>query len=296
MTKQCKVVFSGGLGNQLHQLCFLWHLQRLGVKARPDFGEFAYYAFHQGLELNKVLRTEYAAEVDRVERSRRRWYRLFNEKLGFWLRYHVRQLYNRYARTYIIENPSRVYGLADIPSTARLTLKGHWQQLAYVESVRERLLQSVSYDRLDTPRDRAIVAQIEACTSVSVHVRRGDYLKESQYQVTGGFAYYEKAMALVKRSHPDAHFFVFSDDIAWVKGQTSETSVTFVDWNSGADSFKDILLMSLCKHNIIANSTFSWWGAYLNANPGKMVVCPDEWLVGVPAKGRVPADWVELKA
>ena len=69
-------------------------------------------------------------------------------------------------------------------------------------------------------------------------------------------------------------------------------NAVFIDWNKGDDSFKDLLLMSLCRHNIIANSTFSWWGAYLNRNSKKMVVCPDHWMVDEPTVGRVPVDWI----
>lgn len=294
MIAKPNIVFSGGLGNQLYQLCFLWYLQKLGFEARPDFSEFSYYAFHQGLELNKVLNTEFRNDIDSVERSRRQWYRLFNEKLGFWLRFHYNQWKNSHLRTFIREQEGRLYGKADIPQGKNITLKGHWQMPEYVESVKNRLYDSVSYVSLSTERDHRTMEQIKSCTSVSIHIRRGDYLKETQYQVIKDFGYYDRAIQHIKQQQPEAHFFVFSDDMAWVKSHLCEPNATFVDWNTGKDSFKDMLLMSLCKHNIIANSTFSWWGAYLNQNPQKTVICPDKWLVGVPTEGRVPTDWVRI--
>lgn len=292
----CKVVFSGGLGNQLYQLCFLWYLQSLGLKARPDFSEFSYYAFHQGLELNKVLDTEFKADIDRVEKSRKRWYCVFNEKLGFWLRFHFYQFVNKHFRKYVREEEGHLYEKEEIPQSCNLTLKGHWQLLPYVEKVKNRLHGCVSYKALDTERDRQIMKDIKNCTSVSIHIRRGDYLKENQYQVIKGFDYYRRAIEYIKQHCPDAHFFVFSDDMDWVKTQMTEKNVTFVDWNKEADSYKDMLLMSLCQHNIIANSTFSWWGAYLNAHDDKIVVCPKEWLVGESSESRVPTDWTRMDA
>ena len=150
----------------------------------------------------------------------------------------------------------------------------------------------MNYSLLSTPKDREIVRQIKDTVSVSVHVRRGDYLKESQYGVIRGFNYYNRAIQLMQKLCPNAVFYVFSDDIEWVRIQMQGYNAVFIDWNKGDDSFKDLLLMSLCRHNIIANSTFSWWGAYLNRNSKKMVVCPDHWMVDEPTVGRVPVDWI----
>lgn len=290
-----KVRFSGGLGNQLYQFAFMRYLQKLGFQAVPDFSEFTYYAFHQGLELNKVLHTKYEQEIYQVEKSREQWYRIFNDKLGFWLRFKHLMFVNKHFDHLVLENPSLFYKSEDIPHLKRLILKGHWQQLGYVEAVKEELLSQVNFDLLTSNQDMVIVEQIKNTDSVSVHVRRGDYLKESQYQVIKGFGFYEKAIAEIKKSCPDATFYVFSDDIAWVKSQMKEKKVVYVDGNTGADSFKDMLLMSLCKHNIIANSTFSWWGAFLNTHPDKKVICPSDWMVGEKAEGRVPQDWIQIE-
>lgn len=293
--RKVKVRFSGGLGNQLYQFAFMLYLQKLGFQATPDFSEFTYYSFHQGLELNKVIHTKYEQEICHVEKSRKQWYRIFSDKLGFWLRFKHLMFVNKYFDHLVQEDPSLFYKYEDISHLKRLILKGHWQQLGYVEAVKEELLSHVNLDLLTNSREQEIVEQMRNTDSVSIHVRRGDYLKESQYQVIKGFGFYEKAIAEIKKYCPNATFYVFSDDIAWVKSQMKEKNVVYVDWNTGANSFKDMLLMSLCKHNIIANSTFSWWGAFLNINPDKKVICPSYWMVGEKTEGRVPQDWIQIE-
>jgi len=121
------------------------------------------------------------------------------------------------------------------------------------------------------------IARMKEEISVSIHIRRGDYLDPENTAMFGGICtedYYEAAIRYVLTKHPDAHFYIFSDDSAYVREKYSGPAYTIVDWNVGENSFYDILLMSSCKHNICANSTFSFWGARLNANPDKIMVRP----------------------
>ena len=91
--------------------------------------------------------------------------------------------------------------------------------------------------------------------------------------------YYRKAIKIINSKIDDPVYFVFSDDIDWCKQNLKiKHRVYFIDWNKGRDSYKDMVLMSKCKHNIIANSSFSWWGAWLNNNPQKLVIAPNEWV------------------
>ena len=114
--------------------------------------------------------------------------------------------------------------------------------------------------------------------SVSVHVRRGDYLlpKNAVY-IRLSKEYYDKVMSYFTQRFDNVHFYVFSDGIDWCRENFKADRITFIDWNTGDDSYKDMQLMSLCKHNIIANSSFSSWAAWLNANPDKIVIRPKEY-------------------
>src|SRR5690606_26072631 len=118
-------------------------------------------------------------------------------------------------------------------------------------------------------------------TSVSLHVRRGDYVQlQSAHNFHGvlPLTYYKRAILLLKEKLERFTIFVFSDDLDWVRSNLqAETPVVYVDYRSDDKTATDLALMSLCKHNIIANSSFSWWGAWLNRNPGKQVIAPKPW-------------------
>ena len=109
--------------------------------------------------------------------------------------------------------------------------------------------------------------------------------------------YYKNAVELITKGDTSFKVFLFSDDIEWVKENLSlPCEMIYVDCNSGRDSYRDMQLMSLCKHNIIANSSFSWWGAYLNTNPEKVVVAPKKWFAdeSINESDVIPTSWVRM--
>ena len=118
---------------------------------------------------------------------------------------------------------------------------------------------------------------MEETRSVSVHIRRGDYLDEINRALFGGIcteAYYDQALAYMRKKLPQAKFFLFSDDTAYVRERYQGEEYRIIDWNKGKNSFYDMMLMSRCRHNICANSTFSFWGARLNPNREKIMIRP----------------------
>ena len=111
--------------------------------------------------------------------------------------------------------------------------------------------------------------------------------------------YYEQAMQFFREKYKGkAKFYIFSNDIEWAKNNFPEDDCVIVEGNSGKDSFRDMQLMSLCKHNIVANSSFSWWGAWLNQNKEKTVIAPNKWInQEVEEKiDVIPADWVKMSS
>jgi hypothetical protein len=120
--------------------------------------------------------------------------------------------------------------------------------------------------------------QIIGTNSVSLHIRRGDYVSSAINQRIYGTCdldYYERAIKIISTKVSDPIFYIFSDDIDWAKKHLqSEGQYIFVDWNNAETNYEDLRLMYHCKHNIIANSSFSWWGAWLNQNPHKLVIAP----------------------
>lgn len=106
---------------------------------------------------------------------------------------------------------------------------------------------------------------------------------------------YARAVAEVLKRMPNARFYVFSDGMDWVKENLDlPANTVYVTHNTGADSWQDMMLMSHCRHNVICNSTFSWWGAWLNAHSDKQIFCPDHWTANDLASVVVPKEWVQI--
>ncbi|MBR4668003.1 MAG: alpha-1,2-fucosyltransferase [Butyrivibrio sp.] len=125
-------------------------------------------------------------------------------------------------------------------------------------------------------RNMILLSKIDNENSVSVHIRRGDYLAPENIEILGNIAtesYYASAMKYFEDKYPNVHFYIFTSDHEYARAKYSdESKYTIVDWNTGKDSVQDLMLMSHCMGNICANSTFSFWGARLNARPGREII------------------------
>ena len=158
---------------------------------------------------------------------------------------------------------------------------GYWQNEGNFKHIRHQVLEAFQFPKMKDELNINLVKMLQQTNSVSCHVRRGDYLKDPNMCICTS-DYYVHAVAKMKELvNPDL-YCIFSDDIEWCKENLSALckgkKMVYVDWNKGQNSFRDMQLMSLCKHNIIANSSFSWWGAWLNNNPDKIVISPNTWM------------------
>ncbi|MEI6553564.1 MAG: alpha-1,2-fucosyltransferase, partial [bacterium] len=135
--------------------------------------------------------------------------------------------------------------------------------------------------------------------SISIHIRRGDYISNQEannFHGSCSIDYYTEAINIIKGKVSNPIFFVFSDDIAWVKENLKSDIVATWVSEYNLDNTEDLLLMSFCKHQIIANSSFSWWGAYLNRNINKIVIAPKKWIAnkGYNTDEITPSSWIKL--
>jgi hypothetical protein len=180
-----------------------------------------------------------------------------------------------------------------------IILDGYWQSEAYFKDIAERIRQDFAISAPLTSHTKELAEQIGKTAAVSLHVRRGDYVNDAKtfnYHGVCEPAYYAKAIAALKDRIGVMEIFVFSNDMDWVKENiSSEFPMTFVN-HAGRQDYEDLYLMSLCRHNIIANSSFSWWGAWLNANPDKIVIAPSRWFNESKADTRdlLPDEWIKL--
>lgn len=156
-------------------------------------------------------------------------------------------------------------------------LEGHWACEKYYHDIMPLLREKIRFPDSRNPQNERMAERMEQENSVSLHIRRGDYLDPENAGMFGGIctdAYYAAAMSYVRERMPDAHFYLFSDDTAYLKEHFKGAEYTIVDWNRGADNFFDCELMSHCRANICANSTFSFWGARLNGREDKITIRP----------------------
>lgn len=177
---------------------------------------------------------------------------------------------------------------------------GYFQSEKYFLDFSDEIRKELSFSSLPNVETQKLANEMEKNDrSVSLHFRRGDYVSNKDVQNFHGVCdleYYKKAVSLV--SDIDPHLYIFSDDLKWVKENfLTEFKTTYVDINNKPkDSYGDMFLMSKAYHNIIANSSFSWWGAWLNNNPGKKVIAPSRWFAttDVDTSDVLPEGWIKL--
>lgn len=178
-------------------------------------------------------------------------------------------------------------------------LEGYWQSEKYFIDDKDLIRKDYEFKENLIGKNAQLAKKITSSNSVSLHIRRGDYVsdkKTNDFHGTSGLDYYKKSLGYIKKRVKSPMYFVFSDDIAWAKDNLKLPNATFIDWNQADKSYVDMQLMSLCKHNIIANSSFSWWGAWLNNNPSKIVIAPKIWFKdpSVDTSDLLPKDWLRI--
>jgi hypothetical protein len=159
----------------------------------------------------------------------------------------------------------------------------NWHTYLFPDEIKNSLLNHYFvFSDFNYDKNKQLSQIITGTNSVSIHIRRLDYMTDPKWRCSHGdicdATYYANAINYIKQYVVDPQFIVFSDTQNWAKNNLPIENAIYVDWNKGKDSFRDMQLMSLCKHNIIANSSFSWWGAWLNKNHNKIVIAPSKWL------------------
>lgn len=180
-------------------------------------------------------------------------------------------------------------------------IEGFFQSEMYFKCIEGILREDFKFEKLPDDNNRKVLSLINnAGTSVSLHIRRGDYVEKKRYKDTYAncsIDYYMRALKYFEKRFPEFTVFVFSDDMNWVKNNLKlPCKCVYVSHNKGAKSYEDLRLMSSCTHNIIANSTFSWWGAWLNHNKDKIVIAPKKWFNDdtIIQTDIIPEGWIQI--
>ena len=291
------VKIMGGLGNQLFQYAFAYELIQTGVDLRLDL--IFYYEDNNGATPRELFYTLYglnlpvasSAELEKAyDTSRDIWDRI-RRRLKTYLNIRI---------GYPVFTDNDIRGKSDIPYKIRNCIyAGYWQNPMFFS---ERKEQIADIWRAMIPdleeRDRHLLNSFDG-NMVSVHVRGTDYLNSANYQRLGSVCsrnYYKKAMEIIEDRIPHPVYIVFSDDFEYVKEMldVSGRDYIMVDWHGEEDTLKDFYLMSLCKHHIMANSSFGWWAVHLGKSDRGIVCCPLSWRGNDDSTELLEDDWIKI--
>lgn len=286
----------GGLGNQLFQYatgCATAHASGQSLRFAVD--SFASYKLHHGLQLEEA----FALQLPRATQSDIR------ACLGWWRSpARVRRLLSRIpllqGTGFLAEPSSAWWPRLRENAHGNVYLHGYWQSERYFEDYAPALRRQLHWRLPLEGRNADLAREITAAeVSVSLHVRRGDYVSNSNNQALFATCtpdYYIAALQRLQQlcAGQSLKVFAFSDDPAWVQQSLAPRipNLVLVDHNRGSASWLDLRLMSLCRHHVIANSSFSWWGAWLDGRPGAEVIAPRRWYANGNAEtDLVPSRW-----
>lgn len=276
--------FIGGLGNQMFQYALYRKFQLLGNVVEGDWRycdkkDYIKLLFHIDIPQASEEQIKKLCEWDGSYKARLRR-KVFGKK-----------------KTYEEEGKDTRY-LPHILQMKDAYLNGYWQTEKYFVGIREDLLSRFIFPESGNIKNEEILQDMKSKESVALHIRRGDYLdSQERYDLYGevcSLEYYKRGIEHFRQLCENPFFYVFSDDIAWARENLKGAEFVFVDWNNGKEDYYDMYLMSQCKHNIIANSSFSWWGAWLNGNEAKQVIAPQRWFNKYRAEDTVCENWIKM--
>jgi len=283
------IKFNGGLGNQMFQYAFGYALERtIKIKTLFDMSFF-----------EKKYARPYQLDIFNLQAK---FVENFLLKLKLKIMWNNRK--NLKNKSFMGLNfycePHFQYDKKAFRIPPNTFIEGFFQSEKYFKHVGNEIREAFTFKTKPDKFNQYLIDTINESNSVSIHIRRGDYVEKKRYQdlyATCSLDYYKKGVEYIASKYENPKLFVFSDDIQWAKANWELPYETvFVDNNSGDKSYEDFRLMSLCKHNIIANSSFSWWGAWLNNNKEKIVIAPEKWFNDkkINQDDVIPSEWIKL--
>jgi len=283
----------GGIGNQMFQYAFMVALREATkTEVLYDASVFKTYPLHNGFELDRRFNIT-AKQADPKEIKKLTYY----TTSYFWYR-----VFKRFPKrkTMKFEHPNCIYTPELLEDKKDYYYYGIWQDYHYFDSYKDIIKKEFEWKEPLDEKNQKCNDDFAKGNTVSIHIRRGDYLKEWRYKNICELDYYQKAIAHVKKLFGNnMSYAIFSNDIDWCQENIvpllDGSEYTMVNWNQGPDSYKDIRLMQACKVNIIAHSSFSWWGAYLNIHNDSLVISPDKWTNAEVSFERQLPEWIRIK-
>ena len=276
------IILSGGLGNQMFQYALNLSLKDKGRNVVLDNSLFSHVKMHNGFELERCFGV--------------------NEPLiqGGKLHVFYLRILLKLKPKKLLYQDTLMYN-ENVFTTRCKYISGYWQSEKYFSQIENKIRTTFEFKNIDA-QNRNLAKEINSQNSVSLHIRRGDYLGNNIYSGVCTEEYYRKAIKIITEKNSqdkNLKFYIFSDDKKYATEFINKLNypARLIDFNNGSDSYKDMYLMSQCRHNIIANSSFSWWGAWLNNYSDKIVVAPRKWFNIENEnlyKDIVPDNWIKI--
>ena len=296
------VQITGGLGNQLFMYAAGRRLSlHHRVPLKLDIAPFQAYPLRSYLLDRFGIAQDFATPEEVAALKSRALAQTQQERTRHW---GIRNILNRRARagrSTVFSADDSLAGtyLPEILRTPRdVYLQGYWQSERYFQQIEKVIRSDLRFKDESRGENLSLAQDIASSDAVSLHIRRGDYASNPHLNKLLGvlpLEYYHRASQTIAKALPSARFFVFSDDPDWAKHHLRlGLPASFVSHNGPAAPHEDLRLMSLCRHHIVANSSLSWWGAWLCGNAAKIVIAPAQWFAQVPMPDLVPASWLRL--
>lgn len=283
------VQIHSGLGNQMFQYAFFLALRKQQQETKIDTSIYAHRPSHNGYELERIfnIHPPHATNEERnklADVSKDIW-SVIRRKIGI----------HRYTNGTLFVEPDPANGWTEEAlKQDNCYMQGYWQSERYFMEIAEEVKQAFTFPSL--PKEIQSLANdiTKNPNSVSVHIRRGDYLKTRRvddYSVCSR-TYYQKSLAYIQAQIAEPTYYVFSDEPEWGKKQgLFPANTIYVDGHIGQQAYLDMQLMSLCRHHIIANSSFSWWGAWLGQYDRSITIAPKKWFRYRLRPDIIPSNW-----
>ncbi len=283
----------GGIGNQMFQFAAAKALAlKYSAELFVDLRGFEGYALHNGYELGRV----FGIDTERIAREQLLIdFGIFTTPIV--LRLLRRPMFSVLRPRSLVVEPSFQYWPELEDLALPMYMIGYWQSYRYFSEIAPSIRETFRFNIPLVGKNADIAQTIRDCNSVAIHVRRGDYIshkKTSQIMSHCSHDYYRRAISHIESNVKLPFFFIFSDDPVWAATNFAFLNrKTIISHNKYQHSYIDMQLMSSCRHQIIANSTFSWWAAWLNEYPEKQVIAPAQWFASYETpKDLYPESWL----
>lgn len=281
----------GWLWNQMFQYAFI---KALSLRNKTDFKIDIHW--FEKYKLHKYCLEFFNIEKNYSLKNEIPFYEMFNSDNKYIIIF--RWIFKKINKNHYIEKQFNF--VQDYLNIKKWYIEWYFQTEKYFKDYKNEIRKDFEFIIKPSEKNQDIIKIIENCNSISLHIRRWDYISNpiaNNFHWTCNLDYYKKAVEIINSKINNPIFFIFSDDISWVKENLKiEEQKYFIDWNNADTNYEDMRLMSLCKHNIIANSSFSWWWAWLNNNKDKIVIAPKKWFNDdkIDYSDIIPNSWLKI--